>query len=78
MHRLLLTLSGRMLNPFTTDGLDLIQIVNRRKAPETVRKGSMDVQIVGCNQMDVFVKERLESNVKSISDSIRRNNIATF
>jgi hypothetical protein len=38
VRRLLETLSGKMLNPFTTDGLDLMQISCRHRATEAVTK----------------------------------------
>ena len=78
VRRLINTLSGPMLNPFTTDGMDLIQIANRRKASEAVQKGSTDSQKIGVIEMDLFVKERIHSDKKSLSDPIRRSKIATF
>jgi hypothetical protein len=78
VRRLIQCLSGKMLNPFTTDGLDLIQISNRHKASEAVQKASVDAQSIGVREMGVFVKERLGTEKKPMSDPIRRNRVATF
>jgi len=67
-----------ILNPFTTDGLDLFQISKRHKAPEAVRKANVDAHKIETNQMDDFVKKRLASNMKAMTDPIHRNKIATF
>jgi hypothetical protein len=78
VRRLMLTFCGKMLNPFTTDGLELIQISNRRKASEAVQKASENAGKIGLDQMIGFVKERLNTDTKALSEPIRRNHIATF
>ena len=56
VQRLMETLSQHMINPFATDGLQLVQVATRRLAPPEVCKATSATVALGTEQLIKFYR----------------------
>ena len=65
-------------NPFTEDSSDLLTLDGRDIAHAAVIDTVRQIEKLGEEQYDAYVKERLVSQTKPISDPIKKNNPPLF
>ena len=76
--RSLVSTIEEMGNPFTEDSSDLLALDSRNIADPAVIDTVRQIEKLGEEQYDAFVKERLISQTKPISDPIKKNNLPLF
>ena len=67
-----------MGSPFLEDSADLLALDTKDIMPESVTTAVKNAQEIGQSQYDMYVKERLESDTKAISDTIPKNKLPLF
>ena len=67
-----------MGNPFTENSSDLLVLDSRDLADPSVVDTVRRIEEIGQEQYDTYVKERLISQIKSIFDPIKKNNLPLF
>ena len=70
------TVIAEMGNPFSETGNDLIILDTRDIVKEEVKEAVLGLAMLGQNQFDSYVKDRLEFHTICIEEPIKRNNIA--
>ena len=76
--RSLVSTIEEMGNPFTEDSSDLLALDSRDIADPAVIDTVRQIEKLGEEQYDAYVKERLISQTKPISDPIKKNNLPLF
>ena len=74
----LVTTIEQMGNPFMEDSMDLLNLNSKAVMPEKVVKSLKNMYSLGKERYYQFMEERLKSNLRSIGDTIPRNNFAMF
>ena len=64
-----------MGNPFTEDSSDLLALDSRDFADPALIGTVRQIEKLGEDQYDAYVKERLVSQTKPMSDPIEKNNL---
>ncbi len=67
-----------MGNPFSEESSDLLVIDNRNIADTAVADMVHHIEKLVCDQYQTYVEERLVSQTKPITDSIKRNSVPLF
>jgi len=76
--RSLVSTIEEMGNPFTEDSSDLLALDRRDIADPAVIDTVRQIEKLGEEQYDAYVRERLVSQTKPISDPIKKNNLPLF
>ena len=76
--RSLVSTIEEMGNPFTEDSSDLLTLDSRDITDAAVIDTVRQIEKLGEEQYDAYVKERLVSQTKPITDPIKKNNLPLF
>ena len=66
------------INPFETDGDDLLCLSSGQKLPDDAAKKSVALEKDGKEASKEFANDRLQNKRKEFHDPIQRNKVATF